>query len=148
MVGLVNLFLYILKHPSLSTTASDIAILDIVVGHFGHLEVATCSELSYPFAREVAAIAYKTVRKAKIPSTGSSTMPADKITRLSNMDISNVGASQEVCCILYFPLSFLLAVTAFQPTLQAENSGVATFQRKPVTGQTAFSDETTIWNRS
>ena len=63
MVGLSNLFLKILKHPSDPSARTDIALLDIAVGHFGHLEVITESELSYPFAREIATIAYRTVKK-------------------------------------------------------------------------------------
>lgn len=63
MVGLSNLFLKILKHHSDPSAQTDIALLDIAVGHFGHLEVITESELSYPFAREIASIAYQTVKK-------------------------------------------------------------------------------------
>jgi hypothetical protein len=110
MVGLINLFLCILKHPSLSTTVSDVAILDIAVGHFGHLEVATCSELSYPFTREVAALAYKCVGNAKLQGIGLNTrpiMPADKGAQLPTMELSNIGVSQEVCSIfLIFLLSY------------------------------------------
>jgi len=112
MVGLVNIFLYILKNPSLPITAPDVATLDIVVGHFGHLEVATSSELSYPFAREVAAIAYKSFINAKIPGTGSNTKPmtpADKSVRISNVDISNDGVFEEVRSIcIAFIFSFCL----------------------------------------
>lgn len=106
MVGLINLFLNILKNPSALTAASDVAVLDIVVGHFGHLEVLTSSELAYPFAREVAALAYKTVRKVKTRDSGftRTTTPADKSGQLSVMDFSNVNTSREVSpvFILFF----------------------------------------------
>lgn len=62
MVGLINLFVYILKYPTLLSAQGDVAALDVAVGHFGHLEVLTSSELSFPFAREVARIAYTTVK--------------------------------------------------------------------------------------
>ncbi|KAK5051556.1 hypothetical protein LTR84_003208 [Exophiala bonariae] len=65
MVGLINLFLHILKQPSLASASSDVAILDIAVGHFGHLEILSSSELSYPFAREVAGLAHMTVKRHK-----------------------------------------------------------------------------------
>ena len=70
MVGLVNLFLYILKYPSLPSAAADVALLDMVVGHFGHLEDVTNSDLAYPFAREVSAIAHKVVSNSQ-PHAGS-----------------------------------------------------------------------------
>lgn len=62
MVGLINLFVYILKYPTLLSAQGDVAALDVAVGHFGHLEVLTSSELSFPFAREAARIAYTTVK--------------------------------------------------------------------------------------
>ena len=85
MVALINLFLYVLKFPLLSTSSSDIAALDVAVGHFGHLEVITAAELTYPFAREVARIADKTVRghkvKLSIPAT-----PTDQALADTQMD--------------------------------------------------------------
>ena len=98
MVGLINLFLSILKHPSAATAASDVAVLDIVVGHFGHLEVLTSSELAYPFAREVAALAYKTVKNAKTWRVGPTipTTPPEKTRQLPLMDLNNVSFSREV----------------------------------------------------
>ncbi|KAJ9614387.1 hypothetical protein H2200_002523 [Cladophialophora chaetospira] len=75
MVGLINLFLYILKYPSLTTALGDVSMLDIAVGHFGHLEVITASDLSYPFARELARIAYQTVKRCSGAPSGR-TRPA------------------------------------------------------------------------
>ncbi|OAL23302.1 hypothetical protein AYO22_06352 [Fonsecaea multimorphosa] len=70
MVGLINLFIYILKYPNIVSAAVDVSILDIAVGHFGHLEVVTALELSYPFAREVSRIAYNTVRYSRESKSG------------------------------------------------------------------------------
>lgn len=65
MVGLINLFIFILKHPTLPSTQSDIALLDVATGHFGHMEDVTSSELAFPFTREAAALARQTVKKEK-----------------------------------------------------------------------------------
>ena len=64
MTGLINLFIHILRFPMLSTARSDIALLDVIAGHFAHMEFVTGSELNFPFARNVAALARKTVDKA------------------------------------------------------------------------------------
>ena len=65
MVGTINLFITILKDPLASTARADIALLDVAVGHFGNVEIATESELSFPFVREIAGIAYRVVREAE-----------------------------------------------------------------------------------
>ncbi|KEF57046.1 uncharacterized protein A1O9_07236 [Exophiala aquamarina CBS 119918] len=97
MVGLINLFLYILKHPSLPSAPSDVAFLDIAVGHFGHLEVLTSSELRYPFAREVARLAYTTVKNHNRTSMGSTNpkTPANHSLRAPEFDASEVNFADE-----------------------------------------------------
>ena len=64
MTGLINLFIHILRFPVLSTARSDIALLDVIAGHFAHMEFVTGSELNFPFARNVAALARQTLDKA------------------------------------------------------------------------------------
>lgn len=73
MVGLINLFVSILKSPASLVAPSDVALMDIAVGHFGHLEFITTSELAFPFTREVAVLARETVKKARERSTVSNT---------------------------------------------------------------------------
>lgn len=65
MVGLINLFVTILNNPASSAAQSDVALLDIAAGHFGHLEFTTSNELAFPFTREVATLARATVKKAR-----------------------------------------------------------------------------------
>lgn len=85
MVGLINLFLYVLKFPWSSSSSSDVAALDVAVGHFGHLEVITATELTYPFAREVARIADRTVRGQKVkPSTPAT--PTEQVLADTQME--------------------------------------------------------------
>lgn len=99
MVGLINLFLYILKYPSILSALGDVSMLDIAVGHFGLLEVTTAFELSYPFAREVARIAYQTVSsrmRSKAPLARPAT-PAAIPTAISDLSANHVPFSDEVC---------------------------------------------------
>jgi hypothetical protein len=64
-VGLLNLFLYILKCPSAPTAPSDIALMDTVAGHFGRVEFLTGSEFSFPFIREITNLANLMVKRAR-----------------------------------------------------------------------------------
>lgn len=61
----INLFIHILNYSNLSTTESDIALLDTCAGHFGYMEYTTSSELSFPFVRESAALARATIKRAR-----------------------------------------------------------------------------------
>jgi hypothetical protein len=65
MVGFINMFISVLKLPGLPSAQSDVALLDVVAGHFGHMDFITSSELAFPFTTEVAALARATVKKAK-----------------------------------------------------------------------------------
>ena len=73
MVGLINLFTFVLKFPSLPSARSDVALMDVIVGHFGHMEVITFSEISFPFVREVASLAYNMVKKTEDRTAASNT---------------------------------------------------------------------------
>jgi hypothetical protein len=100
MVGLINLFLYILKYPALATALGDVAQLDMAVGHFGHLEITTASELSYPFSRELARIAYQTVKRGSggsLNHTRPATPAAVGGIQPDNLT-SNINFSDEVRC--------------------------------------------------
>ena len=105
MVGLINLFLYILKYPASPSATGDVSMLDVAVGHFGLLEVTTNSELSYPFAREVARIAYQTVKSRTAGGVGStrSQTPATALT-ISEMTDNNVSFQDEVRIVPKMPL--------------------------------------------
>ena len=87
MVGLINLFIYILKFPALPSAQSDVALLDVITGHFGHMEFVTSSELRFSFAREAAALAHATVRKAKDKTLASPALPSLIEGSLPGMDV-------------------------------------------------------------
>jgi hypothetical protein len=65
MVGLINLFVSILIKSNSPAAQSDVALLDIAAGHFGHMEFMTSNELAFPFTREIAAMARATVKAAR-----------------------------------------------------------------------------------
>ena len=74
MVGLINLFIFILRFPTLASSQRDVSLLDVAAGFFGHLEFVTSSELAFPFTRDVARIARNMVKNTKI-KVGESTPP-------------------------------------------------------------------------
>ena len=80
IIGLINLFIYILKFPNIPSAPSDVALMDVGTGHFGTLEFIT-KDLSFHFAREVAAIASATVSKAKGIDTRVNTLPPTPMER-------------------------------------------------------------------
>jgi hypothetical protein len=89
MVGLINLFINILKFPALPSAQSDVALLDVITGHFGHMEFVTSSELRFSFAREAAAFAHATVRKAKDKTYESPALPSLIEGDPSEMEVDN-----------------------------------------------------------
>ncbi|OQU99364.1 Fungal specific transcription factor domain-containing protein [Cladophialophora immunda] len=68
LVGLINLFLHVIQHPTLPTANSDISLMDVVVGHFGYMEYASGSELVFKFPRKVVLYAREVVKRARRPS--------------------------------------------------------------------------------
>ena len=64
LVGLMNLFVYVLKYPFASSVARDLFLMDVVVGHFGYLHFISASEFVFPFPREIASYAGRLVRNA------------------------------------------------------------------------------------
>lgn len=93
MIGLINLFIYILKFPGQASAVSDVALLDVVTGHFGHMEFVTSSELRFGFAREAAALAHATVKRARQKTYESPTPLPPLIDR--NLSVADVDAFQE-----------------------------------------------------
>jgi hypothetical protein len=87
LVGLINLFIYVLKYPTLPTANSDIALIDVAVGHFGRLEFAS-SDLAFPFTRDVASLARDLVRKTRegFPSGDATSPPSDSLTEPAILD--------------------------------------------------------------
>jgi hypothetical protein len=87
LVGLINLFIYILKYPTLPTTYSDIALMDVAVGHFGRVEFAS-SDLALPFTRDVASLARVMAEKTRegFPSGDAPSPPSDGLMEQARLD--------------------------------------------------------------
>ncbi|KAJ5921594.1 fungal-specific transcription factor domain-containing protein [Penicillium verhagenii] len=66
MLAVINLFIYILKAPSLDTVPSDLALLDLAAGHFARVHFLTSAQVSFTFAREVVGLANKAVRRTAL----------------------------------------------------------------------------------
>ena len=62
MYAHINLFVHTLRYPHKPAAWSDLALLDICAGHFGHMEHITSSTISFHFPRDSAALAAKSVR--------------------------------------------------------------------------------------
>lgn len=77
MLAVINLFIHILKYPKMSSGQSDLALLDIAAGHFGHVKLLTASEIEFTFPKEIAILADKFLRRhmsaAAISSISSET---------------------------------------------------------------------------
>lgn len=61
MHAFINLFIYVIRYPTLPTVRSDLALLDVAAGYFGQMEFITGSKLSFPFARDITALARQVV---------------------------------------------------------------------------------------
>lgn len=57
MHAFMNLFVHVMANPASPAVGSDLALLDVAAGYFGQMEFVTGSRLSFPFARDVAALA-------------------------------------------------------------------------------------------
>lgn len=73
MLAVINLFIYILKIPTLETVGSDLALLDLAAGHFAKVHFLTSSQVSFTFAREIVTLANRTVRIATMAAPRGTT---------------------------------------------------------------------------
>lgn len=98
MGALIALFTHVLKAPGLSTVPSDVMLLDMAAGYFGHLGLISSSELSFPFARGVTDYARKVINRAEESAEISNeTAVTSRTVRTSSSYSENVGANSEVC---------------------------------------------------
>jgi len=73
LVGLINLFLHVIQHPTLPTAHSDISLMDVIVGHFGYMEYVSGSELGFKFPRKIVSYAREVVKRARRTSMTQNT---------------------------------------------------------------------------
>ncbi|CAI7580127.1 unnamed protein product [Penicillium pancosmium] len=93
MLAVINLFIFILKTPTLETVGSDLALLDLAAGHFAKVHFLTSSEVSFIFAREVADLANKAVRRASLAGPSSTNRSINYSPDLLSVNISGEPTS-------------------------------------------------------
>lgn len=54
-----------LKHPAAPSVLSDIALLDVMSGHFARMDFASSGQLSFSIARDLSTLARTTVKQAQ-----------------------------------------------------------------------------------
>ncbi|KAH8812891.1 fungal-specific transcription factor domain-containing protein [Xylogone sp. PMI_703] len=64
VLGLINLFVHVLKHPTASTAQSDVALMDVMAGHFARMEFASSGHISISIARELSNLARLAIKRA------------------------------------------------------------------------------------
>ncbi|KAJ5585689.1 fungal-specific transcription factor domain-containing protein [Penicillium hetheringtonii] len=92
MLAVINLFIYILKMPTLETVGSDLALLDLAAGHFAKVHFLTSSQVSFVFAREIAGLANKTVRRASLTGSAATNRSNDYPLDLLSVNMSGEPA--------------------------------------------------------
>lgn len=98
MVGMINLFLYILQFPTLESVSGDIGLLDAVAGFFGYLEFASSSQISLPVARDITNWARAAVAKAReIVELNASPIDALPPAGKTGIVAPDINFSHEVC---------------------------------------------------
>ncbi|TVY30806.1 putative transcriptional regulatory protein [Lachnellula hyalina] len=84
VLGLINLFVHVVKHPTAPSAPSDITLMEVVAGHFARLEFASSGELTFSFARELSRLARLAVKKAQQKLDSESSKDVDIVNTESN----------------------------------------------------------------
>ncbi|CAI7605848.1 unnamed protein product [Penicillium manginii] len=79
--------------PLLETVESDLALLDLAAGHFAKVHFLTSSQVSFIFAREVAGLANKAVRRASLTGPRSTNRSSDYSPGLLSVNMPGEPAS-------------------------------------------------------
>lgn len=88
LTALFNLFVHVLRHPTLPTTESDITLMYTASGHFSYLEFLS-PELNFPLTRELANLARKAVSEGRKKSK--------QLNTNASLSLSRVQPSKEAC---------------------------------------------------
>jgi len=99
LVGFMNAFFYVLKYPNIQSTRSDIALMDMVVGHFGHLGFLSAHEMAYSFPRQIVMLALTTAKKAQQQVRAHHPMGSILAVEGDN-GYSSVDSCSNVCCVI------------------------------------------------
>lgn len=87
----MNLFIFVIGNPTLTSVQSDLALLDVAAGYFGQFEFVTGSKLSFSFARDIAALARTVVDNAHIMSPGITAHPSRDVRMEGSLEPTAIG---------------------------------------------------------
>ncbi|RHZ55182.1 hypothetical protein CDV55_102162 [Aspergillus turcosus] len=88
MVGLINLFIYILKHPAHPGVASDLLLMEIAAGYFSYLEFVLEDHSTFQFAKAFMLYAKAAVKQAGNSGAGNSASYAPVLGELETLIIN------------------------------------------------------------
>ncbi|EXJ53348.1 uncharacterized protein A1O5_13419 [Cladophialophora psammophila CBS 110553] len=94
--ALINLFIYILQTPQQPRIQSDLALMDVGAGHFARMQFATDSEISFSFAKEMAALAHEAVEKASRRYAGNDSVSTEADLSRFPQDMSDTMTDRNV----------------------------------------------------
>ena len=76
---MINLFVFILKHPTRPSVSSDLGLLQLAAGYFGYLDYATSAMKSFSFIKDIVQIArFATDRVRDSQSSGGEPLPTSQ----------------------------------------------------------------------
>lgn len=104
----MNCFIHIVKYPTLATNQSDIALMDMVMGHFGHLGFLSSSETTFLSLRGIVMLALATMDEAR--EQGLTGPMIDMLLKNDN-GLSDMATFVDVSRIDSFPNIALLTMT-------------------------------------
>lgn len=107
IVGIINLFVYILKYPTRSSVSSDLGLLQMAAGYFGYLNYATTSLHPFSFTKDIVKLAQTATETVQgSHGGGNEALPSSTAGfEISGSDGVDLGSWDEVG--LFFPSSFL-----------------------------------------
>jgi hypothetical protein len=100
LVGLINLFLYVIKYPNASSAESDIALLEVAVGHFSYLSFILDSYASFNFIKDFVPLARSAIRQANNFQPHSQPYASSSLTLVEDSQsphLSNPYLLDDVC---------------------------------------------------
>ncbi|KAF2491273.1 hypothetical protein BU16DRAFT_564980 [Lophium mytilinum] len=106
LLGMINLFIHILRFPALPTVSSDIQLMDMIAAYFGYIDFSTASRLSFPFTRDIAHWARMVSEKARStqatlePSIRAITPPESTVETFGNV------VEDDFMAQVYIPFDF------------------------------------------
>ncbi|KAJ0420293.1 hypothetical protein BJY00DRAFT_313232 [Aspergillus carlsbadensis] len=65
LLGLINIFIAVLRAPLDESTAANLALAEVAAGHFGYLEYLSNNHITFPYVAEIGRLARAVVKAAR-----------------------------------------------------------------------------------